>query len=176
MNQFLIQENILSKIPKIKKLVERSIDEYNRVDISVKSTKGPGSKQYSIPFKRENEELFKIIKKETLRYLKKYNFKPKDIFPVSCWTVLGQEYGYHKFHRHTITDDIATITYLDVPKDKEKGNFYCIVNNESFEIEPAIGTIIIMSGNIFHGSFPQGKGLRTTFNLDFRQIYDDHIG
>jgi len=59
MNHFLIQENILSKIPKIKKLVERSIDEYNRVDLSVKSTRGPDSKQYSIPLKGENEKLFK---------------------------------------------------------------------------------------------------------------------
>lgn len=175
MNHFLIQENILSKIPKIKKLVERSIDEYNRVDLSVKSTRGPDSKQYSIPLKGENEKLFKIIKKETLKYLKQYNFKPKDIFPVSCWAVFGQEYGYHKFHKHNVTEDIATITYLDVPKDKEKGNFYGIINNEPFEIEPAIGTFIIMPCTVFHGSFPQGKGPRTTFNLDFRQIYNNDI-
>ena len=87
------------------------------------------------------------------------------------WSVYGRENGYHTFHVHNNKKlpHIATVTYLDTPKPDEQrgGEFYGLLDNKYFEIKPEIGTFIVVSINVFHGAYPQGKGLRRTINLDF---------
>ena len=68
---------------------------------------------------------------------------------------------------------ISTVTYLNVPK-KDKGLFYYFFQNEeNLEhriIEPSKNMVVIMPSWIYHGVYPQGKGLRQTLNLDFEYI------
>lgn len=94
---------------------------------------------------------------------------------MSAWTVLGKENSYHTVHNHNKKNlnYISTVTYLNVPK-KDKGLFYYFFQNEeNLEhriIEPYKNMVIIMPSWIYHGVYPQGKGLRQTLNLDFEYI------
>jgi hypothetical protein len=176
MSQFLIEESInLQHIKKLKKFIKKSFYKDNEINIKLKSTRGLKSKQYKLLQTEDNKEVFDIVKKETVRCLKKHRSKNLDIKPVSSWIVCGQEHGYHELHRHNnnpLSDSIATVTYLDVPKSKDKGTFYCIVEGNAYGITPKVGKLLILPVNVFHGTYPQGKGLRTTLNIDFEIIHE----
>jgi hypothetical protein len=101
--------------------------------------------------------------------------------PTSCWSVSGDEGSYHRIHRHLPfngenvekTNRISTILYLDVPSKTKiaDGDFYFVIKEDdeirSYSIEPKVGDFIVMSANVFHGTYPQSKGLRRTLNMDF---------
>jgi hypothetical protein len=98
-----------------------------------------------------------------------------DLKLMSAWTVLGKENSYHTVHNHNKKNlnYVSTVTYLNVPK-KDKGLFYYFFQNEeNLEhkiIEPNKNMVVIMPSWIYHGVYPQGKGLRQTLNLDFEYI------
>jgi len=138
-----------------------------------KSTQGINSFQIELT---NIDELSKLFLEAMKGVIETNNLKP-----TSCWSVSGEEGSYHRIHRHMPfngedvekTNRISTILYLDIPSKTNvaDGDFYFVVkeNNEikSYSIEPKVGDFIIMSANVFHGTYPQSKGLRRTLNMDF---------
>jgi len=118
--------------------------------------------------------------------------KPKilkniDIKSDSCWTVIGEENSYHTPHFHSDGDGrtISTILYLRVPEtnieDEPDNNLYLIMNSgpntrlylnnpKYFIISPEVGKMLIFPDWIIHGTCPQSKGIRQTFNMDYSFI------
>ena len=138
-----------------------------------KSTQGINSFQIELT---NIDELSKLFLEAMKGVIETNNLKP-----TSCWSVSGEEGSYHRIHRHMPfngedvekTNRISTILYLDTPPKTRvaDGDFYFVIkeNNEikSYSIEPKVGDFIIMSANVFHGTYPQSKGLRRTLNMDF---------
>ena len=101
--------------------------------------------------------------------------------PTSCWSVSGEEGSYHRIHRHLPfdgedvekTNRVSTVLYSDAPSQTKiaDGDFYFVIKEgneiKSYSIEPKVGDFIVMSANVFHGTYPQSKGLRRTLNMDF---------
>ena len=138
-----------------------------------KSTQGINSSQIELT---SIDELSKLFLEAMKGVIETNNLKP-----TSCWSVSGEEGSYHRIHRHMPfngedvekTNRISTVLYLDIPPKTNvaDGDFYFVVkeNNQikSYSIEPKVGDFIVMSANVFHGTYPQSKGLRRTLNMDF---------
>ena len=62
--------------------------------------------------------------------------------------------------------------FLNVPKNKPTGQFYCLLETkegtELYNIEPNVGDLLIFPWSLYHGVYPQGEGTRKTINLDFK--------
>jgi hypothetical protein len=160
-------------------LINKILKTKEKENISNLSTKGKKSIQYTLTneFNKENNlikirNLIETLIKKNLN--KNFNINC-DLKLMSAWTVLGKENSYHTVHNHNKKNlnYISTVTYLNVPK-KDKGLFYYFFQNEeNLEhriIEPNKNMVIIMPSWIYHGVYPQGKGLRQTLNLDFEYI------
>lgn len=90
---------------------------------------------------------------------------------LSVWTVLGQEDSFHKVHLHTKEEDfISTVSYLAVNEydENKPGSFFAIIDDQVYLKNPKVGDMIVLPSNVLHGTYPQGKGLRQTFNVDFK--------
>ena len=168
----LIKESIENKsIDKIKTLLDDKVRTLKPINIKDenRSTKGKDSIQYHLDVE-DNKKIIDIISKHTKKILENFNFENFTLRPLAMWSVYGQENGYHTFHAHNNKKlpHIATVTYLDISKyDKQRGGeFYGLLNNKYFEFQPEVGTFIVLGINVFHGAYPQGKGLRRTINLD----------
>jgi hypothetical protein len=171
---WLIIDNIKTDI-----LINKILKTKKEENISILSTKGKKSIQYKLTneFNKENNlikirNLIETLIKKNLN--KNFNINC-DLKLMSAWTVLGKENSYHTVHNHNKKNlnYVSTVTYLNVPK-KDKGLFYYFFQNEeNLEhriIEPNKNMVIIMPSWIYHGVYPQGKGLRQTLNLDFEYI------
>lgn len=158
-----------------KKTIDEIVNNETIVDNSIKSTRGLNAKQYML---FDKQHLFlniqNKVKEELSKILPNFNF-----VLISAWTVLGEENSYHMVHKHNDpSNHVATVLYLDVPKVKnihQSGSFYYFlrdINNEiqNYLIEPEIGSLIVMPIHIFHGTYPQSKGLRQTLNMDFKVL------
>ena len=90
---------------------------------------------------------------------------------LSVWTVLGEEDSFHKVHLHTKEEDfISTVSYLAVNEydENKPGSFFAIIDDQVYLKNPKVGDMIVIPSNVLHGTHPQGKGLRQTFNVDFK--------
>jgi len=87
----------------------------------------------------------------------------------NAWTVYGEEGTYHTLHRHSIVPDfICTVLFLETQGvSAPNGDFYAVLNNEGYQFTPRKGDILFFSSDVFHGTYPQVKGLRHTLNMDF---------
>ena len=141
----------------------------------ITTAKGKFSKQYHFhyakPYYNEMRKYLIYIDNK----VKTYNLKP-----FSSWIVESDNGSYHKFHRHSVNgmthirpnkNNIATVLFLEVPEDKNKGDFYFllkkgndILNNT---ITPEKGDLLFFPWSVYHGVYPQGNGLRKTVNLDY---------
>jgi hypothetical protein len=159
--------------------INKTLKTKEKENISNLSTKGKKSIQYTLTndFNKKNN-LIKI--RNLIENLIKKNLNKN--FNIDCslklmsaWTVLGEENSYHTVHNHNKKNlnYISTVTYLNVPK-KDKGLFYYFFQDKEDLhhriIDPCKNMIIIMPSWIYHGVYPQGKGLRQTLNLDFEYI------
>ncbi len=138
-----------------------------------KSTQGVNSSQIELINISKLSKLFLEAMKDLIEI--------NNLKPTSCWSVSGDEGSYHRIHRHLPfngenvekTNRISTILYLDVPSKTKiaDGDFYFVIKEDdeirSYSIEPKVGDFIVMSANVFHGTYPQSKGLRRTLNMDF---------
>ena len=153
-----------------KKILDRITKNKSPVSVKDRSTRGGDSKQYLIYEYRDRFlEIQESVKKEVIRHTGKTNLNL-----LAAWTVLGYENSYHTVHNHNDpTNHVATVLYLKVPKPTfhKSGEFYFFTNNDGQikynEIQPQQGSLIIMPIHIWHGCYPQSKGLRQTLNMDF---------
>jgi len=141
-----------------KKTIDSLIKKTKPTNLKYQSTKGKNSKQYFI---KDLSKIEKISKDIQFFLNKKLNL-------INAWTVYGREGSYHTIHRHNKKHypHLATVIYLKVPK-KQAGDFTYILNESYDFITPKEGDIFVFPIDMIHGTYPQGKGLRQTLNLDF---------
>jgi len=110
-----------------------------------------------------------------------------DLILHSAWYVEGEENSYHKIHNHDPPDSglsvniesrISCVIYLDDNGiDEKNGQIYFVMNTTPkniFHITENILTFTPQNQNIFsfpyylyHGTYPQAAGKRTTMSLEF---------
>lgn len=106
---------------------------------------------------------------------------------INSWSVIGEENSYHTMHCHNegIFDGISTLVYLEVPEtnieDEPENNIflathvgpknpYYYENTPTLSINPEVGKLLIFPDWVLHGTYPQTKGIRQTFNIDYRIV------
>ena len=133
----------------------------------------------------------KEYKKQILNLIKAANLfaeKKQEIIKLNsanAWTVIGEENSYHTIHCHNegSFEGISTLVYLEVPEtnvddDPENSiflatsvapkNLFYYNNVSSLTINPQVGKLLIFPDWILHGTYPQTRGIRQTFNIDYR--------
>jgi len=103
---------------------------------------------------------------------------------VMAWTVIGEEGSYHTIHNHAAGrhDGISVVLYLNVPESEEKNksnSIFLVLHTDPsskflnqgcpsiYHKEPEVGTLLIFPYHVPHGTYPQTKGIRQTFNVDY---------
>jgi len=203
-DNWLVEDQLNFKlVEKIDKLIEKNLNNLLKQKDGY-STKGENVEQYWFKlgedFYFKNHEFETIIneyKSEIISRLKKLDKidrdlkKKLDLEVTSYWTVIGEENSYHTLHNHNAyhSAGITTVLYLKVPqtniKNQSENNLFAVLNsnivNECYEkaprivqINPEVGKLLIFPSWILHGTYPQSKGTRQTFNLDFMMKYKKH--
>ena len=177
---WLIINNI--DISSIKKEINSIIKNLIPESLKGVTTHGENSKQYDLTNHIKSSLIVNKIENKIIECLfNKFKYK-FNLSLISSWTVLGQEHGYHTLHKHNYDKDkplhVASVIYLDVPKTlekedlKETNNFYCLFNNNNdikyYSHNPKIGDLMVFPVWLWHGAYPQGKGMRQTLNMDFK--------
>ena len=168
-NDWLIVDNM--NINGFSKIIKKIIKNTNPICIDSKSTTGGKSKQYDLFNHIKNNSIIDKVKETILLNLE----SSLQLKLVSAWTVLGYEHSYHSLHKHNERKNhIASVLYLNVPhpkRIKRDGTFFYVYKkNQEINYgshEPKIGDLIIFPIWLWHGAYPQSKGLRQTLNLDF---------
>lgn len=149
-----------------------------------KSTAGDLSSQYDIYHKYEDPP-FQIFKEYVASHIKNILTDANLVSPSSnlnllaSWIVVGKDYGYHSLHNHNDkVPHVSSVIYLDIPTDQTTRNeedvdgyFYYVTAKDSeisYQlIKPEIYKMIIFPVWLWHGTYPQKKGTRTSLNMDF---------
>jgi hypothetical protein len=167
------------------------------------STTGKNAEQYWLEKKEDNfyfqdkdfEDIKNNYKNNILNRLIKSNLlneklKHLDIDNKNCWSVIGEENSFHSAHFHNNGEfwGISTVLYINVPESNEESlcenNLFLIMNsgpNNRFyhsnpkviDINPKVGKLLIFPDWIIHGTYPQTKGIRQTFNIDYHFIFEE---
>ena len=175
MNDFIINGNINDTFGSddIQKIINDIVSENNILteDLDPLSTRGDGSKQYSLTkYENQMSSIVEKIGSIVEQQLESRNIIPKDtkFKCVNIWTVLGCENGFHKIHRHR-PGTISVTIYLSIANSDfhKSGSFYAIINGQTIEHIPKCGDCLIFNDSVLHGSYPQGDGLRQTLNMTF---------
>ena len=145
-----------------------------------KSTHGKNSTQYKMTDNLKKNVVTKLVTKKIKELLLSKFETNFDLNLISAWSVKGQEHGYHTLHKHDYLEKklhIASVVYLSTPKmpkeeiTRETNNFYCLLNNKGnltyYTYRPVDGDIMVFPVWLWHGAYPQSKGLRQTLNMDF---------
>jgi hypothetical protein len=146
-------------------------------------------------FKNDNfEDIKNKLKPQILNRLKKSGILKEiiqaktELKTTSCWSVVGEENSYHTAHSHPDNNNrnnngISVIVYLKVPQTNVENEFennlfllmnaneenYLYVNKPPIiDINPVVGKVVIFPAHIIHGTYPQSKGIRQTFNINYR--------
>ena len=194
-NNWLIEDQLDDQLVNdIKYFFDKNLD-FLHEDSKDYSTTG-NAKQFWIekrgrkPFRyktKESENIERRFRKQIYERLKAVSFlKNNDIqlYQRTLWTVIGEEGSYHTIHNHGDgkMDEISTVLYLNVPESKYEGksNSICLIlhTNPSnhfianscpgiYHITPKVGKLLIFPHHIPHGTYPQTKGIRQTFNVDY---------
>ena len=161
------------------------------------STTGDNAEQYwiekkgKIPFYYKNKEYEDIERKfregiygrlKAASLLKSEKTDDIQLQQSTAWTVIGEEGSYHTIHTHSDgrMEGISVVLYLNVPDSKENSNSIFLVLHtdhsshfitqgcpSTYHVKPEVGKILIFPWNIPHGTYPQTKGIRQTFNVDY---------
>ena len=136
---------------------------------------------------KEYEDIERRYRKEIHKRLKAASFLRTDDTQLNhntAWTILGEEGSYHRVHVHGtgLIGAISTVLYLDVPESEESSgdnSIFLVLNisrRNSFlkndmpdivHVNPKPGTLLIFPSHIPHGTYPQKKGIRHNFNVDY---------
>ena len=159
------------------------------------SATGNNAEQYWVKkkgktqFNYENQEyknIEKKFRKEIHGRLKEASLLRNEQIEIeqsNAWSVIGEEGSYHIVHNHSdgILNGVAVVLYLNMPEKVEKSAnsiFLILHTNPSnpyisnpvpgvCHIYPEVGTLLIFPNHILHGTYPQTKGIRQTFNVDY---------
>lgn len=160
------------------------------------STTGNHAEQYWIEKKGKNyfyytnqeyENVEQKFRREIYGRLKKASFLRKDEIELkqnTAWTVIGEEGSYHTVHTHSDSrmNGIVTVLYLNVPdseSDNKSNSIFLVLHTDpsshfisqscssAYHINPKVGKLLIFPNHIPHGTYPQTKGIRQTFNVDY---------
>ena len=96
--------------------------------------------------------------------------------------VIGEEGSYHHIHTHAhgVKEGISVVLYLNIPDCEDDSNSIFLVLHADpsshfiegvpscYHVKPKVGTLLIFPYHIPHGTYPQTKGIRQTFNVDYR--------
>ena len=198
-NNWLIEDQLDNELLNdIKNFFDKHLD-FLHSDKEGYSTTGDNAKQYWIekigenPFyykNKEHEDIQRRLKKEIYGRLKAASLLKIDNVGLKqngAWTVIGQEGSYHTIHDHCEgrINGISIVLYLNVPEPKHKSNstyFVFHTNptsdyikegcNSIIHINPEVGKVLIFPLHIPHGTYPQTKGIRQTFNIDFDFVFN----
>ena len=193
---WLIEDAIeLEFLTEIEKFLDENI-KYFPKDKTGYSTTGNNCEQHwikggknnfefsSLVWENINNEIEKIFLKklQNLSLLRHENLK---LNLVSSWTVVGEENTYHEFHDHNGDfDGLSAVIYIRIPELLDNDLYHS--NRISFvmhadpyskfllnaspniiSINPNVGKILIFPRHMIHGTYPQPKGIRQTFNLEY---------
>jgi len=158
----------------IKKQINFLIETNNiKSETDGKSSTGENIKQYELCQYIGNFLYYCEIIEDNLKlngFLKRDDY----LMPNSCWTVIGDKDSFHTIHKHNNSRNahLSTVLYLSIPKnDKNRpGSFYAIDGDDVVTIDPLVGNLLIFPTDMYHGTYPQGPGIRQTFNMDFKVI------
>jgi len=193
---WVIEDKLNSKLlNEIKEFLNNHL-EFLYKDKKGYSTTGDNAEQYWIekkgdpPFFHKNSEydaIEKKFKKEIhgrLRAASLLRNEEIEIEQGTAWTVIGEEGSYHTVHNHSdgILNGVVVVLYLNMPEKVETNAnsiFLILHTNPSnpyisnpmsgvHHISPEVGTLLIFPNHILHGTYPQTKGIRQTFNIDYR--------
>lgn len=160
------------------------------------STTGNNAEQYWIEKRgekhlyysnQEYQNIEKKFRKEIHGRLKKASLLRTEEIELkqnTAWTVVGEEGSYHTVHTHSDSrmNGIVNVLYLNVPDSESAGesnSIFLVLHadpsghfiNQScssvFHINPKVGKLLIFPNHIPHGTYPQSKGIRQTFNIDY---------
>lgn len=160
------------------------------------STTGDNAEQYWVEKKGEKPFYFKDKEYEDIERrfregihgrLKSASLLKNDDIQIrqsTAWTVIGEEGSYHTIHTHGdgLTVGVSVVLYLNVPESEDKNksnNIFLVLHadpsshfvNQSCtgtcQITPEVGKVLIFPPHIPHGTYPQTKGIRQTFNIDY---------
>lgn len=132
--------------------------------------------------KKYKNEIFNRIQSAGL--FDKNEKKTIDLNYINAWSVVGEENSYHTVHCHNDGnfDGISTLVYLEVPEtnceDEKENNIFLAThvgpknkfyyrNSNCVDINPEVGALLIFPDWVLHGTYPQTKGIRQTFNIDY---------
>ncbi len=193
-NNWLIEDQLDNELLKyIKNFFDKNL-EFLYNDKKVYSTTGDNVEQYWIEKRgekpvyyknKEYEDIERRFRKEILGRLKAAHFAKDDniqLHQSTAWTIIGEEGSYHKIHTHCngLARGISVVLYLNVPEIKDESNYLFLVLHTDpsseflrsscdniIHVKPEVGKVLIFPFNIPHGTYPQTKGIRQTFNVDY---------
>ena len=194
---WVIEDQLNEKlVEKINNLIDENLNNLLKLKKGY-STTGKNAEQYwliklnDFYFKNKTFDDIKIeYKSQILNRLKKSNLLDEKIQEnislenSNCWSVIGEENSYHTPHSHNDKETIAvsTVLYLKVPQtnvenepennlflfmNADANNNFYYKNNRIININPIVGKLLIFPDWIIHGTCPQSKGIRQTFNIDY---------
>ena len=180
---WFIKTNI-TQVSKTKKVVNDAIKNLEENDLKQLSTRGSQSKQYDLKELFLNDDKFQFILENCSNKITEEFEKRNGTDPLitlnNAWTVIGNVGSFHAMHAHKNKPQniISTVTYLSVPpkdhndeKLMDLGDFYYILNKDNrllyYSHYPQTNDFFIFPCWIWHGSYPQVKGIRQTLNIDF---------
>jgi hypothetical protein len=189
-------------VKKIKNLVNLNLKDLLKLKKGY-STTGKNAEQYWLIKKDSNfyfknkdfEDIKKEYKNNVLNRLKKSNLlneniKNLDIDNKNSWSVIGEENSFHSAHFHNNGEfcGISTVLYLNIPESNVENscennlflimnsgpnNRFYLSNQKIIDINPKVGKLLIFPDWIIHGTYPQTKGIRQTFNIDYHFIFEE---
>jgi len=191
-----LDDNLVSKI---KTITQENLSNLYK-DKESYSTTGKNADQYWLINREDNffikdskfYDFEKEYKNQILNRIKSsdlFDEEIKEYIDLNCmnaWSVIGEENSYHTVHDHGgHCYGISTVFYLEVPEtnvedDPENNiflamstgpkNFVYHVDGSYLEINPEVGKLLIFPSWLLHGTYPQTKGIRQTFNIDYRIV------
>lgn len=193
-NNWFIEDQLNDELLNdIKNFFDKNL-EFLHTDKKGFSTTGDNAKQYWIekkgkkPFHYKNKEYEDIeerFRKGIYERLKKASLlrtnQDIQLYQDSAWTVVGEEGSYHTIHQHSdgSMKGISVVLYLNVPKYDRKNCIFLVIHSNPpskfiksgcpsvYHIDPKVGKVLIFPYHILHGTYPQTKGIRQTFNIDY---------
>lgn len=195
-NSWLIEDQLNNELLNVIKDFFDNHLEFLHKDKEDYSTTGNNAEQYWIEKKgktqfnyknQEYENIEQKFRKEIHGRLKAASLLRSDKIELqqnTAWSVIGEEGSYHKIHTHSDSrmDGISTVLYLNVPESKSEdssNSIFLVLHTDPSShftsqacpsikhIKPEVGKLLIFPYHIPHGTYPQTKGIRQTFNVDY---------